>query len=190
MIQAVSFGILSAFNSSMPLSLFSIFAKSPLSLDGFSDSKKTPISQKPSSQNFPSKPALELAKLEKRLSSSIQYLHGFSDGLNPLTSIADTLQELLHLERPTSLNSPSYWKGRENGSQLGMFIDTAGMTGGTALMASSIQCATTTLGGCLPIAGPGAGAGLTALGLGTALMVSHSKNFEKSQAPPINENRS
>ncbi|MBL7685901.1 MAG: hypothetical protein JNK65_07715 [Deltaproteobacteria bacterium] len=162
----------------MDFSLRSIFKSFP--------SSSIPTSQvqsQKSEKSTPfSNPSLKLAQLEKRLSASIQYAHGVTDGINPLTFISDGVVDAFHLKRLPSLNSHEYWKGREDGSKLAMLFDTAGMTGGSGLAGASIQCAATTVGGCLPVAGPGAVGGIAVMGLSAAMMVGHGKNLESAQS--------
>lgn len=155
------------------------------------DPQKEPASASPSFYKDPS----SLRKLEQRayestksqgrgwegIQDSLTYMAGFVDGLNPLTPLQDRIKEAFQIEKKPPGNPEKYWEGRMDGSLTGMGMDATLIGGGGTVAVGSVECAAVTVGGCIPVAGPGVVVGGTMTVTGTALLPLHGTTYETAK---------
>ncbi len=115
------------------------------------------------------------------LNEGITYASGFGDGINPMTPIGDAIAETFDFKRQHAGSESTYWKGRIDGSTVGLMVDSALMVKGGAMMGGSAACEVSTLGACTIVAGPGLAAGATLAGAGALSMTGHLTTYSDAQ---------
>ena len=110
------------------------------------------------------------------MTDRLDHAQGFVEGFNAFTVIKDIGYDYLKIPR-----SQKYWEGRIDGGHVAMIVDLAMMSGGTGAAVGSLECAMTTLGFCVPVAGPGAAIGGAVALAGVGLYGIHGDNLEKAK---------
>ncbi len=111
----------------------------------------------------------------------ITYASGFGDGINPMTPIGDAIAEKFDLKRQHAGSESTYWKGRMDGSAVGVMVDSALMVKGGTMMGVSAACEVSTAGACTIVAGPGLAAGATLVSAGALSMTGHLTTYTDAQ---------
>lgn len=155
------------------------------------DPKKEPTSASSSFYKDPS----SLRRLEQRayqstksqskgwkgVKDSLTYMAGFVDGLNPLTPLQDRIEEAFQMRKILLEILRSTGKGESMALLREWEIDTTLIGGGGTVALGSMECAAVTVGGCIPVAGPGVVVGGTMTVTGTALLPLHGTTYETAK---------
>ena len=118
---------------------------------------------------------------KKDLKEGLTYSNGFVDGINPMTPIGDAVADTFNVQRVHYGSESTYWKGRIDGSAVGVLADGALMAGGGTMIGGSTACEVGTAGACTIVAGPGLAAGATIAGAGALSMTGHLTTYTDAQ---------